>query len=222
MQWDKLIDAFLGLPKTIYFNFKYLPIKQAMKLPIFLSHHVRLWEMKGYIKLSSPQITIGMIKIGFENVGIFDQRYSRTIWKNEGGGVIFGGSAYIGHGSKLSINPQGVLILGNNFGISAESQIVCSKYICFGDDVLISWQCLFMDTDFHHIVVNGKRNSDRNILIGNHVWIGCRCTFLKGAEIKDNCVVAANSNVINSIIATNALIAGNPAKAIKTEIKWEI
>ena len=221
MQWNKLIDAFWGLPKTIYFNFKYLPIKQAIKLPIFLSHHVRLWEMEGIVEIHSPRISMGMITIGFENVGIFDSRYSRTIWKNQGG-VIFEGRAGIGHGSRLSINSGGTLIFGDGFKITAESQIICSKYIRFGKDVLISWQCLFMDTDFHHIIINGKRNLDRNILIGDHVWIGCRCTILKGAEIRDNCVVAANSNVIHSLIIPNALIAGNPARVIKSEIEWEI
>lgn len=221
-KFNKIIDYLLGMPKSIYFCFKYLPFKTAVKLPILLSRHVYLYSMKGKIKIESAQIKMGMIRIGYGGVGIFDRKYSRTIWQNNGGMVIFKGKASIGHGSRLSINEKGILTFGNNLNITAETQIICSKSISFGRDVLISWQCLFMDTDFHKVYKNDVlKNNDKSINIGNHVWIGCRNTILKGVEIVDNCIIAANSNVIKSIKQENSIIAGNPAKVIESGIKWE-
>jgi hypothetical protein len=78
-----------------------------------------LLKTKGEISIESV-IKPGMIEIVFGNVSIFNKTRSKTIW-DVSGKVIFKGTACIGHGSKLSVNTEGVLRLGNNFEISAES-----------------------------------------------------------------------------------------------------
>jgi hypothetical protein len=133
--------------KTIYFNFKYLPFRQAIKIPIILSKEVYLWHTGGQIILDCP-IKSGIIEIGYGDVGIFDREVSRSIWQVSGT-VIFKGSAQIGHGSKLSVG--GTLILGNGFMITAESSIIASNRIEFGENCLLSWDTLIMDTDFHDV-----------------------------------------------------------------------
>ena len=52
------------------------------------------------------------------------------------------------------------------------------KSINFGDDNLLSWDILMMDTDFHKIISSDgeERNKPSAIDVGNHVWIGCRVT----------------------------------------------
>ena len=221
---SKYVEYVFSLPKTIYFCFKYLPFNQAIKLPIVISKNVKILTLKGSVDIKSNNIKFGMIRIGFGSVGIFDRTYSRTMWQNSGK-VVFEGTASIGHGSRLSINKNGVLIFKNNFCITAESHIICSKRIEFGEDVLMSWQCLIMDTDFHKIYDmsegGGQKNIDKNIKIGNHVWIGCRNTILKGVEIPDNCVIAANSNVVKSIKENSTIIAGNPAKIVDKICTWK-
>ena len=212
---------FLGLPKTICFNFKYFPFKQAVRLPILVSHRVVLKSLKGKIILNNKQKRkFGIVKIGFGYVGIFDGSRSRSVWECNGK-VIFQGYANIGHGSKICVGKNGQLEFGSGFDITAESQIVCFKHITFGNDVLISWQCLIMDTDFHKVIKNNQiSNHDKEINIGNHVWIGCRCTILKGVNISDGCVIASNSNLVKSINETSSLIGGNPGKVINRDIEW--
>lgn len=219
---NKYMNFFLGLPKSIYFCFKYLPFKMAIKLPILISVNVHLLSMRGCINIESDKIKTGMIRIGFGEVGIFDKKYSRSIWQNNGGKVIFKGKTSIGHGSRISVNTNAILIFGEDFCITAESHIICSKRISFGNDVLISWQCLLMDCDFHKIYKkNIIKNENKDIEIGNHIWIGCRNTILKGVKIADNCIIAANSTVVKSIEQENSIIAGNPAKVIENNIQWE-
>ena len=83
-----------------------------------------------------------------------------------------------------------------------------------------------MDTDFHQILDNNQNvvNKPTPIFIGNHVWIGCRTTILKGVKIADNVVIAANSTITNSINETNCIYGGNAkmANIIKQNINWSI
>lgn len=44
---NDIVRLLLGLPKTIRFNLKYFPFKQAIRLPVFISHQVWLKELGG-------------------------------------------------------------------------------------------------------------------------------------------------------------------------------
>lgn len=207
--------------KTIYFNLKYFPLRQAIKLPVLVSGKVYLRKTSGKIKIDCP-IRTGLILLGYENVGIFDDKKSRSIWEVSGE-VIFKGKCNIGHGSKISVGNSGKLILGENFVITAESTIVAFTEIHFGDNCLLSWDILVMDTDFHKlkdetgIVIN----KPKPIIIGDKVWIGCRCLILKGSVIPNNCVIGADSIISRELEKENCLYVGNPCKMVKENISWE-
>ena len=81
-----------------------------------------------------------------------------------------------------------------------------------------------MDTDFHKIR-NGQGeviNHNRPVMIGNNVWVGCRCTILKGTIINDGNVIAAGSVVSGKQISQNAIIGGNPLKVMRNNISWSM
>ena len=212
----------VSIIKTAYFNFKYLPFSDAVKFPVLISRKVYLKATKGSIHINHP-LEFGLIKIGFGEVGIFDEKRQRTIWQNLGR-VNFSGKAKIGHGSKISVGESGVLSLGNNFIITAESAIVAHLNISFGNDCLLSWDTLIMDTDFHKINTDfGEQiNPPAPIIIGNSIWIGCRCLILKGAIIPNNSVIGANTLVNKKLNDENALYAGHPVVKLKENIAWEI
>lgn len=208
--------------KTLYFNLKNFPLQIALKLPIIISNKCLINNSSGMIKING-NITTGMIKIGFGNVGIFDRKRSRSILQNSGT-IIFNGKANIGHGSKINVESTGVLEFGDNFIMVAESSIIVTKRVAFGNNCLISWNNLFMDTDFHRIVDENDMiiNNPQEISIGSFVWIGCRCTILKGANIKDGSVIGANSVISNNLDSTNSVYVGNPPKCIKKNITWQM
>ncbi len=215
---SELYLAIRAVPKTIYFNFKYFKLSEALKFPVLISHRVIFAKLKGDIEMDAP-LKFGMVRIGFGTVRIFDQRRMRAVWHLEGK-IRFRGKASIGNGTKLSV--LGNLTVGQNFIISAHTQIECRKSITFGDDVLIGWDCLFMDTDGHHILNEAGRkiNENKEILIGDRVWFGCRNTVLKGVSIASDVVVAANSCVYGTFDQPNCVIGGNPPKLIKENISW--
>ncbi len=215
MNIDTIKD--LSIIKTLRMNLCCLPFKNAIKLPIFVSRHTLLNKIKGDIEISQPVCT-GMIRIGFGYVPIFDKYKSRTVWNCEGS-ITFKGKCDIGHGSKIGVG--GNLIIGDNFGISAESIIICENRIDIGKDVLISWGCQIMDTDYHKVSINGiTKNSTAPIKLGNHIWIGSNVLLLKGSVIADNTVVAAGSIVTKSFTQKNVLLAGSPATIIKEGVIW--
>ena len=70
---------------SIFFNLKYLPISQAIKLPILL-YKPNLIKLKGRIKIESSQIKFGMIQLGRPIVPIFPN--NGIIYENKGGTII--------------------------------------------------------------------------------------------------------------------------------------
>ena len=208
-----------SIPKTLRFNFHYFPFKTALKLPVVVSHRTYLRELRGKVELPE-KVERAMVKIGFGDVGHYDRKRSRGIWQVSGT-VSFGGKASIGHGSKLSV--RGGLKLGADFNITAESTIVCAKEITFGDDCLLAWDVLVMDTDEHPLfnMGNERINPDKPIVVGDHVWIGCKCVLLKGAEVPDNTVVAAGTLLTSAFSGEHQVIGGNPPSILKNDVRWE-
>ena len=82
------------------------------------------------------------------------------------------------------------MILGRDFIVTGRSVILCTKRITFGDECLLSWDLLIMDTDWHSVISTADSrilNPSKPINVGNHVWIGCRSVILKGVSISDKC-----------------------------------
>lgn len=206
--------------KTIYFNFKYFSFNTAIVFPVILSRNTCLKELKGKVIIEEPP-RYGMIKIGFGDIGIFDKQKSRTILQIFGT-LKFKSNAQIGHGSKISVGKKGTLIIGKNFKITAETAIASHKEIVFGDNCLLSWDILIIDSDFHAIRdLNGNQlNEPQRIEIGNNVWIGCRTTILKGTKIPDDSVIGASSLVNSKLLGENSIFAGIPAKLTCENIQW--
>ncbi|WP_115609932.1 acyltransferase [Actinobacillus seminis] len=93
-----------------------------------------------------------------------------------------------------------------------------------GDDCMFSEEILIYPTDVHAIYNNETKellNEAKPIIIGNHVWCGRRVSVLKGSNIADNSVIGMGSMVIGKFNSPNVIIAGSPAKIIKSNINWD-
>lgn len=113
--------------------------------------------------------------------------------------------------------------IGAGTGIeSAEITVNSHGRIEVGKDCLISHGVVLMQTDHHHIfdLNTGKRiNVSKNIIVGNHVWLGREVELLGGSVIGNNCVLGARC-VTASKFESNCLVVGNPGKVIKKNIIW--
>ena len=61
----------------------------------------------------------------------------------------------------------------------------------------------------------------KDILIGEHVWIGYGATILKGSSLENNSTVGTESVVTGLHLPPNSVAAGNPARIIKYGVNWE-
>ena len=210
-----------SLVKSLIFNFRILPFKDAVKLPVLLFRNTHIGSLKGRIEIAAP-VKHGMIKIGRCNVCGMEK--SPTALSVDGV-LRFNGKATIGSGSVIQVNKTGELIIGKNFRITGRTSIYCRKKITFGDGDLISWDNLFMDSDQHDILdENGNiLNPDKEINIGSSIWFGCRCTVLKGCSIADNSVIASGSILTHSFSEPNSIIGGSGSgqKVLRSKICWE-
>lgn len=204
--------------KTLKVNYHYFPLKQAIKLPILISNRTVLHQLRGGVKVEGP-LTTGMLLFGYKGVGSIDSFYERTLWDVSGFVTLKGRRLDIGRGSKFCV--YGNCYLGDRFSISGRSTIICNKDISFGDNVLLSWDVLIMDTDLHKIQNSEGDiiNQDKAIIIGDNVWIGCRSTILKGSYVSSNTVIAANSLISGKLEKEGCAYSSNHS-ILKEGISW--
>jgi acetyltransferase-like isoleucine patch superfamily enzyme len=119
-------------------------------------------------------------------------RWDRT-YLNVRGSICFRGTYGIGRGCRFDIQEGGRAVFGSGF-VNGPTTFVITNGLDVGDGTVISWNCLIIDCDFHHIVVDGTRRPvSAPISIGERVWIGAGVTVLKGVVIPSGCVVGAGS-----------------------------
>jgi acetyltransferase-like isoleucine patch superfamily enzyme len=209
-------EYFRCIPKTFIFNFRYFPLRIAIKLPVFISHRVILRKLSGTVKLE--QIKTGIVKIGFGDPPLFDSNRERSVLYITGS-LTFKGSAEFGPGCRIGV--YGEMICGNNLAITGFSMISAKDRIVIGEDVMISWDVAMMDHDYHDLrdETHNVINPPKPIHIGNSVWVCFRVVVLKGCTIPDGVIISAGAIVAGSIEEKNIII-GNQSnlRTIKRNI----
>lgn len=124
-------------------------------------------------------------------------------------------------GTRILVEKNAKLEIGDNSFISISSLIIASESIIIGDNSAISWNVNIIDSDFHPITTDGKKRSlTKPINIGNKVLVCSGVTILKGVNIGDGAIVAAGS-IVTKDVPPRTLVAGNPARVIKNNVDWE-
>lgn len=218
------LKILMSIPYSVWFNFRYLTFKQAIKLPIWIATNTHVRNMwRGGIKIEN--IAFNSIHIGYHVADAVDCAGTRTIINIHRGGILqVNNDAHIGRGAVICVNENGYISVGENFAISGTTSIVCSKQITIGHDVQFSWNTLVMDSDAHKVYdTSGKQQPNAGaITIGNKVWIAANVTILKNSKIGNNCIIACNSLINKPIHGDDCVIGGTPAIFIKKIAKWEL
>ena len=141
------------------------------------------------------------------------------------------------HQKKNNLIKELLGYLPNNLEIITPFTCDYGKNIHLGSNVFINSQCYFMDggdiTLGNHVFVGPYCGfytashpldySNRNkglekalpIVIGDNCWFGANVSIMPGVNIGSGCVIAAGS-VVTKDMPENSMIAGVPAKVIKT------
>lgn len=113
-------------------------------------------------------------------------------------------------------NEKAIVSIGENTTIGYHTFIFASEKIEIGNNCLIAPFVYLVDSN-HEIaranLINQQPNITAPIKIGNDVWIASNVTILKGVNIGDGAVIAANS-VVNRDVSPYEIYGGTPAKKI--------
>jgi acetyltransferase-like isoleucine patch superfamily enzyme len=163
---------------------------------------------------SNTTLSIGLGTAGM--VHNFDVTYL-----NIQGSLSFDSNYTIGRGCRIDIAQGAVVTVGAGGYMNVNNTFVIKHKLVIGDGCVISWNCQFLDDDFHELFYTGKVEKGSGIILGNNIWVGCGVQLYKGTFIADGCVIAAGSVVRGRIDEANSLIAGNPAKVVKHDVTWK-
>ncbi|UTJ07343.1 acyltransferase [Arcobacter roscoffensis] len=128
-----------------------------------------------------------------------DFRFNGYFIKIYGDGKIqVGDNSYISFFSHITMGKDTKVIIGNNVSIAHNVRIYT----------------ISIDTT-EYILNKIKKDKIGNVYIGNNVLIGTNVYINPGVKIGDNVVIGANS-VVTKNIPSNCIVAGMPAKVVKT------
>ncbi len=107
--------------------------------------------------------------------------------------------------------------IGKDFCLNTNAVIGDAAPVTFGDYVMVGPNCCFF-TSGHSLNAEKRKaliSYAHPIKIEDNVWIGACSTIIGGVTIGENAVVAAGSVVVKDV-PPNTLVAGVPAKVIRS------
>lgn len=125
---------------------------------------------------------------------------------------------------KATLSPDSCIYIGRNssFHKTASVHLATSEQanIIIGDDCMFSQDIWLRTSDAHPIYsvkTKERLNYPKDILIGDHIWIGQEVMILKGSIVGSGSVLGARAILTNKPYFSNCSYAGAPARMISEE-----
>lgn len=130
--------------------------------------------------------------------------------------------AEIAYDNTFSVAPDAELKAGYFFtGVGAN--IICRSKMTIGNNVMFGRDVCIFDSDYHDIydMESNKINPDKEVVIGDNVWIGARSMVMKGSVIKEGAIIGANSTVTGLVEGNKVFLNKKESKSVGKEIFWK-
>lgn len=151
----------------------------------------------------------------------------KVVVSSSNGNIFIGNHCKFDSYVKLRVSSGGRIHIGNYSTIQRGCHIVASfgAQVVLGEDCMVSYYVLLRAGNSHNIIdlntlINLDDNSNRDVVIGKHVWIGMRATIMNGVTVDAGATIGANSFLIKKSYPGNCCIAGNPARIIRERTVW--
>lgn len=190
---------------------------------IGLYYSILKWRKKRIFKKNTT--------VNVDKVSISDKANAFLHWGSSPKDIVIEDNCII-EGTLLSA-AHGKIHMGKYSKIGANTHLRCVDEIVLGDYSAIANNTVVCDNNNHPVNPadrmimrltplgsderSWKHSDHAPIIIGKNVWIGEYARICKGVSIGDGSVVAANS-VVTKDVPANCIVAGNPARVVKTDI----
>ena len=198
--------------KTLYWRFR-------LRLPREASFHVCPNSIVDIHKSAMLKLT-GELTVNDSWFETRKRRYKSEFRLDKNASCLIEGDFKLFQGASIYVAPQAELVLHGGWSfLNSNSTLNCFQRIEIGKGCSISDNVSIADSDSHYIDGN-KDKMTAPVVIGDHVWIGKNATILKGVTIGSGAVIGAGS-LVTKDVPSNTVVAGVPAKPIRTIERWE-
>ena len=112
------------------------------------------------------------------------------------------------------------LRLGSNVSINHNSFLSCEGGLTIGSNVSIAHGVSILTTEHSYsarnMPIKFQPLVEREVIIGNDIWIGAKATILAGVRVANGTIVAAGAVVTRDVTQSNTIVGGVPARTIKS------
>lgn len=144
-------------------------------------------------------------------------------------GLVLGEGVYVYNWTAFSLEPTAVVEIGAGSTLVGAS-FWCAERIRVGERVILSYNVIIADSDFHPrdpilrrqdaIAISPTGDPSRRpplathpVIIGDDVWVGPGAIILKGTHIGDRARIGAGA-VVTGDVPPGTMVAGNPARIV--------
>ena len=131
--------------------------------------------------------------------------------------VVNGGS--FGTNTYILLFENARLEIGENCCINVNFSLTCASHIKIGNNVFIGQNVSIRDTHGDHFINTPGYQNTKPVEIGDHVWIASEAMIMPGVKIGPGSIVAAKS-LVTKDVPSGTMVAGVPAKVIRTNIQF--
>lgn len=150
-----------------------------------------------------------------------------AVVSSSNGTILIGNKCRFNSFIKFRASCGGKIDIGKNCSMNRDCAITASfdAQIILGEDCMISYSVFLRAGNSHNMIdldtlEHFDDNANRDIVLGEHVWVGMRATIMNGVEIGSGSTVGANSFVCKRTFPSNCCLAGNPARILREHTAW--
>lgn len=150
--------------------------------------------------------------VGVRVTGLAPKIENRGGWIVLGDDVVFSSPVTATH---IAMEPNAFLGIGSETFINDGVWLGCTERITIGQRVLLGPGVRIVDNGYHGVYARRRLPRAEPVAIGDDVWIASDAIILPGVTVGVGAVVGAHA-VVTEDVPPWAVVAGNPARVVKT------